>query len=110
MDNFLTALSEFWVSTNIPEQLKNVDVRGAFTNPWVLIPLIAQLGWWIYKQAFNAIVFLALGIGLWIFTGTPYAHGLVVDGNLQLGKVLPVAGVGLGAIMVVIYLIFMRGD
>lgn len=110
MDNFLTALSDFFVSTNIPEQIKNVDVRGAFTNPWVLLPLIGQVGWWIYKQEINAIVFLALGIGLWIFTGTPYAHGLVVDGNLQLGKVIPVAGVGMGAIMVVIYLLFMRGD
>ncbi len=110
MDNFLTAISDFFVSTNIPEQLKNVDVRGAFTNPWLLVPLIAQLGWWIYKQEINAIVFLALGIGLWIFSGTPYAHGLVINGELQLGKVLPVAGVGLGAIMVVIYMLFMRGD
>lgn len=110
MDNFLTAISDFFVSTKIPEQLKNVDVRGAFSNPWLLVPLIAQLCWWIYKQEINAIVFLVLGIGLWIFTGTPYAHGLVVDGNLQLGKVLPVAGVGLGAVMVVVYMIFIRGD
>jgi hypothetical protein len=90
--------------------LKNVDVRGAFTNPWVLVPLIAQVSWWFYKQNMNAIIFLALAIGVWIFTGSPYAHGLVVNGELQLGKVLPVAGVGLGAIMVVIYLLFMRGD
>lgn len=110
MDNILAALSEFWVNTNIPEQLKNVDVRGAFTNPWVLVPLIAQVSWWFYKQNINAIIFLALGIAVWIFTGSPYAHGLVVNGELQLGKVLPVAGVGLGAIMVVIYLLFMRGD
>ncbi len=90
--------------------MKNVDVRGAFTNPWVLVPLIAQVSWWFYKQNMNAIIFLALAIGVWIFTGSPYAHGLVVNGELQLGKVLPVAGVGLGAIMVVIYLLFMRGD
>jgi hypothetical protein len=110
MDNILSIFSEFWVNTNIPEQLKNVDVRGAFSNPWVLVPLLVQVGWWIYKQNINAIVFLALGIGLWVFTGTPYASGLVIDGNLQLGKVLPVAGVGLGAIMVVIYMLFIRSD
>jgi hypothetical protein len=110
MDNFFAALAEFWVNTNIPDQLQNVDVRGAFTNPWLLVPLIAQVGWWIYKQNINAIIFLALAIGVWIFSGSPYAHGLVVNGNLQLGKVLPVAGVGMGVVMVVVYLLFMRGD
>ena len=88
--------------------LVEVDVKGLFTNPWVLIPLIAQVGWWIYKMAINNIILLALAIGVWIFTGTPYAQGFIVNGELQAGKILPVAGVGLAAIMVAIYVFFIR--
>lgn len=110
MADMWNALVEFWVGTNIPEQLHNVDVRGAFTNPWLVVPLIALLCWWIYKQRINNIVYLGLATGVWIFTGSPYAQGLIVNGNLQLGKVLPVAGVGLVVVCVVIYLIFIRSD
>ncbi len=110
MDGFMSSLLEFWTNTNIPQQLSDVDVKGLFTNPWVLVPLIVQIGWWVYKMAINNIIMLALAVGLWIFTGTPYAQDLVVDGELQPGKIIPVAGVGLGAIMVAIYIFFMRGD
>ncbi len=110
MDSFLQSLLEFWTSTNIPEQLENVDWRGLFTNPWFMVPLVAQIGWWIYKQAVNAIVFTGLGLGVWVFTGTSYASGCIVNGVVQLDKILPVAGVGMGVLMVVIYLLFMRGD
>ncbi len=102
------SLLDFLVSTEIPEQLAEVDWRGLSSNPWFMVPLVAQLGWWVYKQAVNAIVFTLLGIGVWVFTGTEYASGLVIDGVVQIGKILPVAGVGLGAIMVIIYLVFMR--
>ncbi len=110
MNSLLQGLLDFWTNTNIPEQLAEVDWRGLFTNPWFMVPLAAQVGWWIYKQAVNAIVITCLGLGVWIFTGTSYASGLIIDGNLQLEKVLPVAGVGLGAMMIVIYLFFIRAD
>ena len=110
MDNFMQSLLEFWQNTHIPQQLADVDVKGLFTNPWVLIPLIAQLGWWVYKKAVNNIVILGLAIGVWVFTGTPYAQGLIVNGELQPGKILPVAGVGIVVVMVIIYLIFIRGE
>lgn len=108
MGSIWQSLMDFWVSTNIPEQLSEVDWRGLFSNPWFMVPLVAQLGWWVYKQAVNAIVFTLLGLGVWIFTGTEYASGLVIDGVVQIGKIVPVAGVGLGACIVVIYLIFIR--
>ncbi len=104
------SLIDFWTGTNIPEQLTEVDWRGLFTNPWFMVPLLAQLGWWTYKQAVNAIVMTLLAIGVWIFTGTSYASGCIVNGNIQIDKILPVAGVGLGALMIVIYLFFLRGD
>lgn len=110
MDSFLQTIMDLWASSNIPEQLQDVDWRGLFTNPWFMVPLLAQIGWWIYKQAINAIVITLLGIGVWIFTGTEYASGLVINGNIQIDKILPVAGVGLGALMIIIYLYFLRGD
>ena len=110
MADFWQSLLDFWQNTNIPQQLADVDVKGLFTNPWVLLPLIAQVGWWMYKKAINNIVILGLAIGIWIFTGTPYAQGLVVNGELQAGKILPVAGVGIGVVMIIIYLIFIRGE
>jgi hypothetical protein len=101
---------DLWTSSNIPGQLQDVDWRGLLTNPWFMVPLVAQIGWWIYKQAVNAIVITLLGIGVWVFTGTEYASGLVINGNIQIDKILPVAGVGLGALMIIIYLYFLRGD
>jgi hypothetical protein len=110
MGSLLQGVMEFWINTNIPAQLAGVDWRGLFTNPWFMVPFVAQIGWWIYKQALNSIVITCLAIGIWMFTGTSYATGLVIDGNLQLGKVLPVAGVGMGAVLIVIYLFFIRAD
>ncbi|MEN8140963.1 MAG: hypothetical protein ABFR97_07030 [Thermodesulfobacteriota bacterium] len=110
MDGFFSGLLEFWRDTNIPQQLSEVDYKGLFTNPWVLVPLLAQLGWWIYKLAFNNIIILALVVGVWIFTGTEYASGLIVNGEIVPSKILPVAGVGIGALMVAIYIFFIRGD
>ena len=108
MGNFISALKEYWFASNIPTQLAAVDFVGLFTNPCFIIPFVALMGWWAYKQEVNSIVVTCLVIGLWYFTGTPYASGLTVDGQLQLGKIIPVAGVGLGAVFVVVYLIFLR--
>ena len=110
MESILQSLLEFWTNTNIPEQLAEVDWQGLFTNPWFMVPLVAQVGWWIYKQAVNAIVITCLFLGIWVFTGTSYASGLIIDGAVQLDKILPVAGIGLGALMIVIYLFFIRSD
>ena len=37
-------------------------------------------------------------------------QGLVINGELQIGKILPVAGVWLLAVATAIYLLFMRSD
>lgn len=110
MPDFLVAIVDFVANSLLIEQIQDVDVKGLFTNPWFLIPFVSLIGWWSYKQAVNNLVLLALTIGLWWFSGTPYAQGLVLDGEIQAGKILPVAGVGIGAILVVIYLFFIRSD
>lgn len=110
MADILTPVVDFLNYTNLPEQLRQVDVKGLFTNPWFLAPFIAQLGWWFYKQAVNNIVCTGLAIGVWYFSGTGYAQQLVVNGELQLGKILPVAGVGIVVLVLLIYLFFIRSD
>ena len=110
MADFLTPVMDFIDKTQILDQIRDVDAKGLFTNPWFLVPFIAQIGWWFYKQAVNSLVCTALAIGVWIFSGSYYAKGLVVNGQLQLTKVLPVAGVGIGVLMVLAYLFFIRSD
>ncbi len=110
MADILTPVMDFLNYTNLPEQIRHVEVKGLFTNPWFLVPFIAQLGWWFYKQALNSIVCTGLALGVWYFTGTSYAQGLVINGQLQLSKVLPVAGVGIVVLVVLVYLFFIRSD
>lgn len=110
MADLLSPVMEFINSTHLLEQIRTVDVKGLFTNPWFLVPFIAQIGWWFYKQALNSLVCTALVIGIWWFSGSNYAQGLVINGELQLAKVLPVAGVGILVIVVLVYLFFIRSD
>lgn len=110
MADFLTPLANFIDNTHLVEQIRDVDAVGLFTNPWFLVPFLAQVGWWLYKQAINSLVCTGLAIGVWFFTGTPYAKGLVINGEIQAGKILPVAGVGIAVLIVLIYIFFIRSD
>ena len=110
MPDFLISFLDLIGNSLLIEQVRDVDVKGVFTNPWFLVPFVVLIGWWCYKQAVNNLVFLALGMGVWWFSGTPYATGLVINGEIQAGKILPVAGVGVGVLLVVIYFVFIRSD
>ncbi|MEW6517920.1 MAG: hypothetical protein C4531_15945 [Desulfurivibrio sp.] len=110
MADILTPVVDFINYTKLLEQIRQVDVKGLFTNPWFLVPFIAQIGWWFYKQALNSLVCTGLALGVWGFSGTSYAQQLVIDGELQLSKVLPVAGVGMVVIVLLVYLFFIRSD
>lgn len=110
MTEFLGKIVDFMNSTNVPQQFREVDARGLFTNSWFLVPFIAFICYNLYKQAVNTLVMTGLGFGLWLFSGSSYMEGMVVDGILQLNKVLPVAGVFIGAIAIAIYFLFMRSD
>jgi len=110
MTEYLGQLVDFLNSTNMPQQFHDVDAKGLFTNTWFLVPFIAFICYNLYKQAINTLVMTGLGFGLWLFSGSSYMEGMVVNGTLQLGKVLPVAGVFLGVIGVAIYFLFMRTE
>ncbi|MFH1021248.1 MAG: hypothetical protein V1782_11670 [Pseudomonadota bacterium] len=110
MTEFLGQIVEFLNSTNVLQQIREIDAKGLFTNIWFLVPFIAFVCYNLYKQAMNALIITGLGFGLWLFSGSRYMEGLVVGGQLQLGKVLPVAGVFIGALAIAVYFLFMRSD
>lgn len=108
MADIFASIMNFIQATQVVDQVRDVDAKGLFTNAYFLVPLIMLVGYWLYKQAVNSLVILVLCIGLWIFSGSPYAHDLIVNGEMQLDKVLPVTGVGIGVIVVIAYLVFIR--
>ena len=74
----------------------------------LMVPLVAFIGWNIYKQAFKEIVVVIVIIGLWYVSGTHYMQTLIVNGELQIGKILPVMFGGAALLGIVIYMYFGR--
>jgi hypothetical protein len=98
-----------WVqATQLPSQIKDVDYSGLFSNPWFLVPFVAMIVYMVYKQAFRDLIIVALIVGVWCISGMPYMQTLVVDGEVQLAKVLPVLLGAAGVLGFVIYLFFGR--
>ncbi|MDA8164169.1 MAG: hypothetical protein M0017_03940 [Desulfobacteraceae bacterium] len=110
MPDFLVAINTFVQHTQVPRQFRAVDVKGLFTNIWFLVPFLAVVGHFLYHKSVGSLILLATGVGVWVVSGSPYMHGLVVDGQLQIGKVLPVAGVGLVVLGILVYVLFLRSD
>lgn len=110
MADFFNHIGNWIASTRVSEQISHVDVGGLFSNWYFLLPFICLIAYLLYKQAFTNILLIGIGIGVWYFSGTRYMQELIVNGEIQINKVLPVA---LGAIVilgVVIYLLFGRSD
>ncbi len=110
MSDFFIAIGDWFTKTQVIEQLQNVDVKGLFQNPYFLVPFIALIIYNLYKQAINNLGVIGIALGLWMFTGTSYVQNAVVDGEVQMGNILPLAGVGIVGIGALIYLLFMRND
>jgi hypothetical protein len=110
MPDFLIRAIEWIHQTRVLEQIKEVDVAGLFHNPYFLAPLICVIIYNLYRQTFTNLIIITLSIGLWYFSGTDYVRGAVVDGQVQIGKILPLVGVGIGGIGVLVYLLFIRQD
>lgn len=110
MGDFFGKIVDWINATHIPEQISQVDASGLFTNWYFLVPFICLIAYLLYKQAFTNIILIAIGIGVWFFTGTRYMHELVVNGEIQMDKVLPVAFGTIIVLGVVIYLLFGRSD
>jgi len=105
---FFSKIIDLLAATNLPQQIEKVDAGGLFTNPWFLVPFVAFVGWNIYKQAFKEIVVVLVVIGLWYVSGTHYMQTLIVNGELQIGKILPVMFGGAAVLGILIYMYFGR--
>ena len=106
--SFFGKIVDIVKSTNIPQQVNDVDFAGLFTNPWFMVPFVGMIGWMVYKAAFRDIVIIFLIIGVWYVSGTPYMQTLIVNGELQIGKILPVLFGGATVLGIIIYLLFGR--
>ena len=107
---FFTKIVEFIDSTQVLQQLKEVDAVGLFTNPWFLVPLICLIGYMLYKQDFKEIIVIIIGFGCWHISGTEYMNTLIVDDEIQLAKVLPVVFGAACILGVIIYMYFGKSD
>lgn len=110
MADFLSSIAAWFASTHLQEQIKDVDFPGLFTNPWFLVPFITLVGYLLFKQAWKDVVILGLLTAVWWFTGTDYMSSLLVDGEIQINKILPVVFGGAAVLGVIIYLLFGRSD
>ena len=110
MADFLSGIAAWFASTHLQEQIKDVDFPGLFTNPWFLVPFITLVGYLLFKQAWKDVVILGLLTAVWWFTGTDYMSSLLVDGEIQINKILPVVFGGAAVLGVIIYLLFGRSD
>nr|WP_240193545.1 hypothetical protein [Desulfobulbus alkaliphilus] len=103
-------IGDFLETTNLPQQISEVDFSGLFTNPWFLVPFIALVAYLLYKQAFRDLIIFAVLLGVWYASGTEYMQTLVVGDELQVNKVLPVLFGGAAILGFIIYLLFGRSD
>ena len=108
--HFFDKIIDLVSGTGVPAQIKDVDIGALFTNPWFLVPFIALIGYQIYKMAWTDMIITVLIIGCWYLSGTEYMQTLIVNGELQVGKVLPVVFGGAAVLGFVIYLFFGRSD
>lgn len=107
-DGFFSKIGAWVLSTGVPDQVQNVDVAGLFSNPYFLVPFIAMVGYLVWKQAFNELIIVMIFVALWWISGTEYMQTLVVDGELQIKKVLPVLAGASAVLGFIIYLYFGR--
>lgn len=97
-------------STHLQEQIAEVDFIALFTNPWFIVPFGILIAYLVYKQSWKDLVIIGLLVGIWWVSGTPYMSTLIVNGEVQIAKILPVVFGGAAALGLVIYLLFGRSD
>ncbi|MCI5207663.1 MAG: hypothetical protein D3910_02455 [Candidatus Electrothrix sp. ATG2] len=107
-EGFFAKIGAWLQSTHVPEQVKDVEVVALFTNPWFIVPFIALIGYLIWKQSFNELIIIGIFIILWWLSGTEYMQTLVVDGELQMKKILPVLAGASAVLGFIVYLLFGR--
>ena len=107
---FLKKITDWFESTHLQEQIKDVDIIALFSNPWFIVPFAYLILYMLYKQSWKDLIIIFLLVGVWWVSGTPYMDSLIVRGEIQIQKVLPVVFGGAVALGFVIYLLFGRSD
>lgn len=110
MQDVWRKIVDFIQSTHIAQQISDVDAAALFTNPWFIVPLVGILVYMIYKQSWKDLLILAIFVVVWWVSGTDYMASLLVDGEIQIEKILPVVFGGAALLGFVIYLLFGRSD
>lgn len=110
MGNFIDAVLAWVKSTHIQQQIVDVDYIGLFTNPWFMVPFVALLIYLLYKQAFRDLIIILIFVAVWWASGLDYMQTLIVKGELDIKKILPVVFGGAAVLGFVIYLLFGRSD
>ncbi|WP_028583487.1 hypothetical protein [Desulfogranum mediterraneum] len=110
VDGIMDKVGVLLEKTQLPEQIAATDIGALATNPWFLVPFISLVGYMLYKQAFRDLTIMALLLGVWYASGTPYMQSLVVGDELQMDKVLPVLFGGATVLGIIIYLLFGRSS
>lgn len=110
MADFIQSVGDWLDSTKLHEQVVEVDFVGLFTNPWFLVPFGILLIYLVWKQNWSEMALLGVLGGLWWFSGSEFMDDLIVRGELQMEKILPVVSVWVIALAVTIYIFFGRSD
>ena len=108
--SMFTGVVEWFESTHLQEQIFEVDFVGLFTNPWFMVPFVGLIVYLLWKQSFKDIILIALLIGIWWVSGTDYMDSLIINGEIQIEKILPVVFGGAIALGLAIYILFGRSD
>lgn len=110
MGDFFAKIWAWAESTQVREQVADVDYVALFSNPWFMVPFVILVGYLLYKQAFRDLIIVAAFVGVWWVSGTEYMATLVVGETLQIDKILPVLFGGAALLGFLIYLLFGRSD
>ncbi len=110
MSEFFALIMSWVESTHIPDQVKDVDIVGLFSNPWFLVPFIFAVGYLLFRQSWKDLILIAIFIAVWWVSGTEYMDTLVVGDELQINKILPVLFGGAAVLGFIIYMFFGRSD
>lgn len=107
---FFTNLKEWFVATHLQEQIKDVDFVGLFTNPWFIVPFGLMVCYMLFRQRWKDLIIITIFVAIWWVSGTNYMNSLLVNGEIQIEKILPVIFGGAAVLGFVIYLLFGRSD
>ena len=105
---FFETIVGYVKATNIPQQLNDVDYNALMRNPWFMVPFVVLVLYMLYKKEITNLMVMGICVGVWCLTGTSYMTGLIVNGEIQMNKILPVVFGGAVVLIALIYLLLNR--